>query len=315
MFGRKKTTEPGFKDNHKQRIGGTLLTALALTGLAACKTADASDGPVHSSTPPVVETTPNATPDVTLAPTSTIDIPSTSSEVPTSSSETETPAEQKLYVENPDGTVSFPVANYYNPEQGIDKREQLVKDFLEVGLTSWANAGATTENTKAADDIAEGPYLRTVAEANKDPFADDLFKDWNKGGTSNAVVNSLVDANEQVLRAYALSEAGLEWGREGAIYKATVTVSVKKMIKLGNDENPFAQADVSISYGSNFPESSIHDQNDGGYNPIDLVDGTTIPTAVVIEPSADGQNYQLKNWLDYAITGDNANYFPRNTSR
>ena len=313
MFGR-KSPETAKKMPLSAKIGTYGAAALLLIGCG--NKVDATDGPTPTSNAPVVETTPNTTPDVTLAPTSTTDIPSTSSEAPTSSSETETPVEQHLYVENPDGTVSFPVANYYNPEQGIDKREQLVKDFLEAGLTSWANAGATTENTKAADDIAEGPYLRTVAEQNKTVFANRLFKDWDKGGTSNAVVNSLVDANEQVLRAYALSEAGEEWGRVGAIYKATVTVSVKNMIKEGNDENPFAQANVSISYGSNFLESSIHDQNDGsGYNPIELVDGTVIATEVVIEPSADGQNYQLKNWRDYAISGDNAGYFGQNPSR
>lgn len=307
MFGRNKSPEADKKMPLSAKIGTYGAAALLLIGCG--NKVDATDGPTPTSSPAVVETTPNTTPDVTLAPSSTVDIPATSSEVPTSSSETEAPVEQKLYVENPDGTVSFPVANYYNPEQGIDNREQLVKDFLEVGLSNWANAGATTENTEAADDIAEGPYLRSVAEQNKTLFANSLFKNWNTGGTSNAVVNSLVDANEQVLRAYALSEAGLKWGSVGELYKAETPVTVKKIVKLGNNENPFAQANVSISYSSNFPESSIHDQNDGGYNPIELVDGTVIATEVVIEPSEDGQNYQLKNWRDYAITGDNANYF------
>lgn len=301
MFGRTKSPEAEKKIPIWQKA--TALGAAAFILIGCGNKVDATDGPTPTSSPAVIETTPNTTPDVTLAPTTTIESPSTSSEAPITGTETEAPVDQKLYVENVDGSVSFPVEAYVN------NREQLVKDFVEVGLTEWVNAGATPENidtinaeTKGQGTSAKDAAFAALAEQNTAVYADKLFDGWQDKAPERATVAKFTAANAAALDLYARSHGAKKYNNgpdAGDYYHVQLKANNVKVTDEGPAENPFVQSKVSIEFTSNFEESAISDQDDPGSNfaPIDRVEGTVFSPILTFN-EVNG-NYEVTIYLDY----------------
>lgn len=302
MFGRNKSPEADKKMPLSAKIGTYGAAALLLIGCG--NKVDATDGPAPTSSPAVVETTPNTTPDVTLAPSSTVDIPSTSSEAPTSNSETEAPVDQKLYVENTDGTVSFPVEAYR------DNPEQLVTDFIEVGLTNWINAGATPEqieeiNASTTDTPSQIAALEALAEANTAKHADALFANWQNDAPLTTTVGKFTAANAYMLQLYSRSLGVLKYyngpvGAAGDPYHVQLLAKGVDITEQGSPDNPVVQSKVTPTFKTNFLESSIRDHNNPGSNfdPVEVIDGTTIRSDFVTFNNVDGV-YKATFWVDY----------------
>lgn len=283
------------------------LVGLTAAALAACGVGNDKEQP-HPTVTVTADQSPNpsTTQDVTVAPSSTIEIPSTS-EAPTSSSESETPSEQKLYVENPDGTVSFPVETYK------ENREQLVKDFVEVGLTNWINAGATKETADAAYKPSEGTpgvekYLSEVASKNEKLYADNLFDQWESGDkpTERAIVGDFADYNKSVLLANFYSYGAIEYwngpaDQAGDPYKAQLKVGEITDYKEGPESNPYVSARVPITFTSNRDKSSLKDSS--SVDSIQLLDGKTITP--VFQITQVGEKYEITYYVDYMRTPDN----------
>ncbi|MGB4762538.1 MAG: hypothetical protein WBP12_04255 [Candidatus Saccharimonas sp.] len=314
----------GFTDRIGQK-GKLTIIGLSTAALAAC---GVGGGDKDAPRPTVTVTaeqspSPSTSPDITTNP--VIETPATSpattsSETTPPTTETENPSEVKLYVENPDGTVSFPAENYYNPEKGIDKREQLVKDFVEQALTNAINNGATIENVEAAFKAQGGAtrvqdYLSTIAESNSEAFANSAFQDWKSSDPAKAVekliIGDIEELNSTALYAFAISvgksQSPYGDGVEREFYRAEVEVGDLSDVTKGPESNPYIGADVHIIVTDNTPESYLYEQEEPGYGgsnytPVvrDMNASSTPHLAFNIVVDNNGNRvWQITDWGDF----------------
>lgn len=176
--------KPNSEYKWQTRVSGALLSALAITGLAACSNDDTkADGPT-SSPPVATETAPSTTTqDITTSPNPTIE-----SSAPTSE------------VETPDTSMGISAERYKTPEQIGERFGQIIDQ--------WHNSGSTSEIMDTAI------HSDNTVEQVSDEAASKLDKEY-------VAAVFTPEASSDPKTAAAIS--GIEKSHQDTLYRKTLT--------------------------------------------------------------------------------------------